>query len=233
MRRRFNSRCVDSPGVRTVFLVPSFGPHFWARSYAGAPSSPIPWSTCLTSKEVRRLASSRLTPSSPEVSLDGLNRPPTASASYDTTPPTGFSNPLRTCCSPFGQTPVNKQGPRNLAVWYSTAIFPRPVRQREPAGAAQEDIVQSLPSTRTKSSAVIRKSFHGSFQTSQPYGATHETWSPWIDLVRWSISRTYETRRIVRSSGPTPLTPLSVPLSFKPRRDERLRPPEVGDPNTL
>jgi hypothetical protein len=44
---------------------------------------------------------------------------------------------------------------RNRAVWYWAATFPRPVRHGDPAGAAQEDIGQSLASTLRKSSSLI------------------------------------------------------------------------------
>jgi hypothetical protein len=40
---------------------------------------------------------------------------------------------------------------RNRAVWYWAATRPRPVRHGDPAGAAQDDIGQSLASTRRKS----------------------------------------------------------------------------------
>jgi hypothetical protein len=49
---------------------------------------------------------------------------------------------------------------RNRAVWYWTATLPLPVRQGEPAGAAQEDIGQSLASTRRKSPPLTLGSFH-------------------------------------------------------------------------
>ena len=42
---------------------------------------------------------------------------------------------------------------RNRAVWYWAATRPRPVRHGDPAGAAQDDIGQSLASTRRKSSS--------------------------------------------------------------------------------
>jgi hypothetical protein len=38
---------------------------------------------------------------------------------------------------------------RNRAVWYWTATFPLPVRHGDPAGARQDDIGQSLVSTRS------------------------------------------------------------------------------------
>jgi hypothetical protein len=49
---------------------------------------------------------------------------------------------------------------RNRAVWYWAATLPLPVRHGDPAGAAQEDIGQSLASTRRKSSSLTRRSFH-------------------------------------------------------------------------
>ena len=44
---------------------------------------------------------------------------------------------------------------RNRAVWYCAATLPLPVRHGDPAGAAHEDIGQSLASTRGKSSAHV------------------------------------------------------------------------------
>ena len=65
---------------------------------------------------------------------------------------------------------------RNRAVWYWAATLPRLVRlvrHGDPAGAAQEDIGQSLASTRRKSSsAFTRRSlmclFHSSSHMQQP-----------------------------------------------------------------
>jgi hypothetical protein len=45
---------------------------------------------------------------------------------------------------------------RNRAVWYWAATRPLPVRHGDPAGAAQDDIGQSLASTRRKSSSLTR-----------------------------------------------------------------------------
>jgi hypothetical protein len=45
---------------------------------------------------------------------------------------------------------------RNRAVWYWAATLPRLVRHGDPAGAAQDDIGQSLASTRRKSSSPMR-----------------------------------------------------------------------------
>jgi hypothetical protein len=47
---------------------------------------------------------------------------------------------------------------RNRAVWYRAATLPWPVRHGDPAGAAQDDIGQSLASTRRKSSSFTRRS---------------------------------------------------------------------------
>jgi hypothetical protein len=44
---------------------------------------------------------------------------------------------------------------------YCAATLPRPVRHGDPAGAAQDDIGQSLASTRRKSSSLIRRLFMG------------------------------------------------------------------------
>jgi integrase len=49
---------------------------------------------------------------------------------------------------------------KTRAVWYWAATLPRPVRHGDPAGAAQDDIGQSLASTRRKSSSLTRTSFH-------------------------------------------------------------------------
>ena len=45
---------------------------------------------------------------------------------------------------------------RNRAVWYGAATLPRLVRHGDPAGAAQDDIGQSLASTRRKSPSPMR-----------------------------------------------------------------------------
>ena len=50
---------------------------------------------------------------------------------------------------------------RNRAVWYCAATLPLPVRDGDPAGAAQEDIGQSFASTRRKPLSLTRGSFHG------------------------------------------------------------------------
>ena len=42
---------------------------------------------------------------------------------------------------------ANEGTSRNRAVWYCTATLPFPVRHADPAGAAQDDIGQSLAST--------------------------------------------------------------------------------------
>jgi hypothetical protein len=51
----------------------------------------------------------------------------------------------------------------------------RPVRHGDPAGAAQDDIGQSLASTRRKSSSLTARSFHVGVSPVQPYATTHET----------------------------------------------------------
>src|SRR5688500_15458778 len=60
---------------------------------------------------------------------------------------------------------------RNRAVWYWPATLPRPVRHGDPAGAAHEDIGQSLASTLRKSSALPPRSV----STVHQYGTTYET----------------------------------------------------------
>ncbi len=54
---------------------------------------------------------------------------------------------------------------RNRAVWYWAATLPRLVRQGDPAGAAHDDIGQSLASTRRKSSSLTLRSFHEGVST--------------------------------------------------------------------
>ena len=64
---------------------------------------------------------------------------------------------------------------RNRAVWYCVATLPLPVRHGDPVGAAQDDIGQSLASTRRKSSSLTRRSFHGGVSSARPYATTRET----------------------------------------------------------
>jgi hypothetical protein len=64
---------------------------------------------------------------------------------------------------------------RNRAVWYCAATLPLPVRQGDPAGAAQEGIGQSFASTRRKSSSLTRRSFHGGVSSARSYATTRET----------------------------------------------------------
>jgi hypothetical protein len=64
---------------------------------------------------------------------------------------------------------------RNRAVWYCAATRPRPVLHGDPAGAAQEDIGQSLASTRRKSSSLARRSFHVGVSFERSYATTRET----------------------------------------------------------
>jgi len=64
---------------------------------------------------------------------------------------------------------------RNRAVWYWAATLPRLVRQGDPTGAAQDDIGQSLASTRRKSSSLTRKSFHVCVSPVHLFATTHET----------------------------------------------------------
>jgi hypothetical protein len=64
---------------------------------------------------------------------------------------------------------------RNRAVWYWTATLPFPVRHGDPAGAAQDDIGQSLASTRRKSSPVTPRSFHVSGSRTRSYAPSNET----------------------------------------------------------
>jgi hypothetical protein len=49
------------------------------------------------------------------------------------------------------------------------------VRHGEPTGAAQDDIGQSLASTRRKSSSLTRRSFHGPVASAPPFATIHET----------------------------------------------------------
>jgi hypothetical protein len=63
---------------------------------------------------------------------------------------------------------------RNRAVWYWTATLPFPVRHGDPAGAAQDDMGQSLASTHRKSSLLTSESFHMGAHA-QSYATTHET----------------------------------------------------------
>ena len=64
---------------------------------------------------------------------------------------------------------------RNRAVWYWAATRPLPVRHGDPAGAAQDDIGQSLASTRRKSSSLTRRLFHVDVSIDRPYATTNET----------------------------------------------------------
>ena len=64
---------------------------------------------------------------------------------------------------------------RNRAVWYWTATFPFPVRHGEPAAAAQEDIGQSLASTRWESSSLTPEAFHVYGSDAWLFAPTHET----------------------------------------------------------
>jgi hypothetical protein len=64
---------------------------------------------------------------------------------------------------------------RNRAVWYCAATLPRPVRHGDPAGAAQDDIGQSLASTRRKLSSLTRRSFHGPVASVRLFATIHET----------------------------------------------------------
>ncbi|MDQ2873846.1 MAG: hypothetical protein M3Y33_03100 [Actinomycetota bacterium] len=61
---------------------------------------------------------------------------------------------------------------RNRAVWYWAATLPRVVRHGDPAGAAQDDIGQSLASTLRKSSSRTLRSFHVGVPFVQPYAPT-------------------------------------------------------------
>ena len=73
---------------------------------------------------------------------------------------------------------------RNRAVWYWAATLPLPVRHGDPAGAAQEDIGQSLASTRRKSSSLTRRSFHVCVSSSSLFATTHETRSALLGPAR-------------------------------------------------
>ena len=73
---------------------------------------------------------------------------------------------------------------RNRAVWYWAATLPRLVRQGDPAGATQDDIGQSLASTRRKSSSLTRSSFHVCVSLVHLFATTHETRSALIGHCR-------------------------------------------------
>src|SRR5260370_543184 len=64
---------------------------------------------------------------------------------------------------------------RNRAVWYWAATLPRLVRQGDPAGAVQDDIGQSLASTRRKSSSLTCRSFHVAVAIVELFATTNET----------------------------------------------------------
>jgi hypothetical protein len=61
-------------------------------------------------------------------------------------------------------------------VWYWAATLPRLVRHGDPAGAAQDDIGQSLASTRRKSSSFTSRSFHVAVAIVELFATTNETW---------------------------------------------------------
>jgi len=81
---------------------------------------------------------------------------------------------------------------RNRAVWYWVATLPRLVRHGDPAGAAQDDIGQSLASTRRKSSSLTSRSFHVAVAIVELFAPTNETWFALVGtlagglLHRWS-----------------------------------------------
>jgi hypothetical protein len=64
---------------------------------------------------------------------------------------------------------------RNRAVWYWAATLPRLVRHGDPAGAVQDDIGQSLASTRRKSSSLTCRSFHVAVAIAELFATTNET----------------------------------------------------------
>lgn len=89
--------------------------------------------------------------------------------------------PIRAC--PAGTAP--RAGGRGSSVQAEPGLrsagtgtlsaLPLPVRQGDPAGAAQDDIGQSLASTRRKSLSLTRGSFHGGVSSARPYATTRET----------------------------------------------------------
>jgi hypothetical protein len=85
--------------------------------------------------------------------------------------------------------------------------LPRPVRHGDPDGAAQDAIGQSPASTRRKSSALTRRSFHGLLQSFKPYATTHETQMPCWRPGGRAVSQvtTYETA--APHQQPEPLFP--------------------------